>query len=395
MNILHISNNDCSGAGLCAYRLHKSMQKEGFNSKMLVLNKTQDDDSVILVFQHRYKLYRLFHALLRKLHLFFCEYDKLVKLTKMYGVPFTRPQTPFDLSNHPMVLSADIIHLHWVDDFFNQPKFFENVRKPIVWTLHDEGMFYGITHYHDIVFGDNPLEEKYRSLKINMTRKANNLHYVILSQYFRRTFGSTPFLREHTFSIISNSVDCTKFHAYDKEESRRLLGLDNSFVYLSFLASDIADAHKGLESLVESLSMLNNDRFRVLAVGNDQRFRGDEKVITMGIIRDTDLLSRVLSASDYFVMPSLQEAFSQAPIEAMACGKPAIVTPVSGTEELITESNGVICENFSPSSIAEGIQLAIKRIYDPVLIREDISNRFSPHNITSQYIKVYESLLER
>ena len=38
MKILHISNNDSSGAGLCAYRLHTAMKLEGIDSRMLVFH---------------------------------------------------------------------------------------------------------------------------------------------------------------------------------------------------------------------------------------------------------------------------------------------------------------------------------------------------------------------
>lgn len=54
MKVLHISNNDSSSAGLCAYRLHTAMKLEGIDSRMLVFRKTHNNDtSVMEVFKYR------------------------------------------------------------------------------------------------------------------------------------------------------------------------------------------------------------------------------------------------------------------------------------------------------------------------------------------------------
>ncbi|MBR0333562.1 MAG: glycosyltransferase [Bacteroidales bacterium] len=394
MKILHISTSDSSGAGLCAYRINKALNIDGIDSKMLVLYKSQSDESVIRVFKRRNYFLRLFHFMMRKLGLYVFEYDKLVQMSARYNIPFTRPVTPFDLSKHPLVKEADVIHFHWVDDFFDQNKFLQRVKKPIVWTLHDEGMFYGIRHYQDKILHHNSIEQKYVNLKLKMTQKAYKLHFVLLSEYFKRNFGDSKILAGHDFSVISNSVDCSKFTAFDRNESRDLLGLGGKEIYLSFLAANIADSRKRLDTLIEAVKIIDNDKIRIIAIGNNAYFKEHSNVITPGIIRDSTILSRYLSASDYFVMPSLKEAFSQAPIEAMACGKPAIVTPVSGTEELITDANGVICNGFSANDIAEGIKLALTRVYDADYIRKDVEDRFSPKVIVAKYKKIYEDCLK-
>ena len=98
------------------------------------------------------------------------------------------------------------------------------------------------------------------------------------------------------------------------------------------------------------------------------------------------------SAADYFVMPSLQEAFSQSPIEAMACGKPAIVFPVSGTEELITTKNGIVCNGFSKTDLLEGIRIALNKEYDSGEIRRDVSERFAAQTIVKEYTDFYRQI---
>jgi glycosyltransferase involved in cell wall biosynthesis len=51
----------------------------------------------------------------------------------------------------------------------------------------------------------------------------------------------------------------------------------------------------------------------------------------------------VLQAADVFVHPSYEDGFGYAPMEAMACGVPVIVTEDTGMKEYITEGiNGYV-----------------------------------------------------
>ena len=115
--------------------------------------------------------------------------------------------------------------------------------------------------------------------------------------------------------------------------------------------------------------------------------------MAIGQVANQRLMSMLYSAGDFFVMPSEQEAFAQTPIEALACGLPVIAFPVSGTEELINDCNGVRCGGFDIASLTEGIKVAMSRVYDKTQIRDDVVKRFDIATIVSQYIKLYEELL--
>ncbi|MBD3271883.1 MAG: glycosyltransferase [Elusimicrobia bacterium] len=62
------------------------------------------------------------------------------------------------------------------------------------------------------------------------------------------------------------------------------------------------------------------------------------------------------NACSIFFMPSIEESFSNAVLEAMACTKPVVATDVGGIHELIEhERNGMLVPPHKPESMAEMI----------------------------------------
>lgn len=77
-------------------------------------------------------------------------------------------------------------------------------------------------------------------------------------------------------------------------------------------------------------------------------------------IRDhVDDISMVLANSDLLVLPSLSEGMPFAMIEAMACGRPAVGTPVGGIPELIIEGQtGWLARSTEVSDVADALENA-------------------------------------
>ena len=195
-------------------------------------------------------------------------------------------------------------------------------------------------------------------------------------------------------TTINNSVDYTLFKPTDRHQARRCYGLDDKDIVFVFVAERIEDTRKGLLVLVEAVAKLANPQIKILAVGKRTTDKDYPQTVAIGPVYDTEKLSAIYSCADYFVMPSLQEAFAQTPLEAMACGTPAIVFPVSGTEELINDVNGVRCDGFTVEALTNGIKKAFYKKYYRDIIRQDVINRYSPSIIAQKYIVFYKEIAD-
>ena len=390
MKVLHICTSDEGGAGLCCLRLHNALLNEGVESKVVMNYKTRDYPEVYQYRPFASRLCSLPSRIFHKIGLEVTEYNKVGALGVKHHAFYSRPVSFIDLTKFELYDWADIIHLHLVNDFFDYPSFFRKTKKKIVWTLHDENLFYGIAHYGVNALHDNDIEKKYKRIKFESIRSSENLNVVFLSNMMYDQFGNNEIIRGRNNTIIHNSVDGNIFMPYDKTAMRRKYGISQNKIVFLFMSSDIGNPIKGLQLLVQSINKLDLKDVEIMALGNNANNVSFPIVRAFGNIKDMSVLSELISAVDYFAMPSRQEAFAQSPMEAMACGLPVVAFPVSGTKELINESNGIICSDFTVAALSEGIKQLMSRTYNPTHIRNEVLNRFSPSVIAKQYISYYQ-----
>lgn len=400
MKVLHIASADYTGAGLCAKRICKALLNIGIDSKCLVLEKRLNNDYVIpynLTKWHKIRIYWI--KALRFLHLYkFNRELNFEHLMKQYNFWGSLPVSPYPLHKHPLVKEADIIHLHYIDDFLDYPSFFAKVKKKIIWTQHDESINFGISH-HGNAFNALPtkikkIDNKYKKNKHKAIKQSENLTLVSLSNTMYEFNRSHNFTRNIPDIIINNSVDYHDFFPIDKNAAREIFGIPSDKIILLFVAADISDPYKGLRNLVSAVNQLNDSRLKICTVGlNNHKADDIENLIRLGSLTDIRLLRIAYSTADYFIMPSKQEAFAQTPLEAMACGLPVVAYPCSGMPELINNENGVICDGFDTQSLIKGITIAMQRNYSAKEIREYVISKYSPEKIANLYLKLYKTEL--
>ena len=412
MKVVHLSTLDYGGAGLAALRIHLSLRTMGIDSTLHVSEKNCSEESVKKEKKATWNSYKLpRNRFLNRLMRFMLrhgpfktesEKDKkyLRAVAPQNRSLFTSPISSYSLCDHPAIKDADIIHLHWIENFVDYRSFFASINKPVVWTAHDENIGYGGFHYKQIFIRYYPyykhLEDKYSDIKRKALSRIGDLTMVSLSQEMDDFCHNDSFMKDRTSVIIPNSVDYHKFVIQDKEFARRVIKVPENSIVFVFCAYNIDDPFKGLNVLLEALETLSIPNLVLLCVGkgNVPR-RTNIKIYKAGLVINEDFLSLLLSAADLFVLPSCQEAFAQTPLEALCCGVPIVAFPVSGTSYLINEDNGIRCNGFTVNALIEGIQKALETKYDPSKIRQDIINRFSPELIAERYADLYESIITR
>lgn len=105
-----------------------------------------------------------------------------------------------------------------------------------------------------------------------------------------------------------------------------------------------------------------------------------------------------LSSSDLFLLPSAQESFGLAALEAMSCEVPVIASRVGGLPEVIVDGvTGFICD---PEDVAGMAERGIALLGDPERRRgigraaaEDVKRRFCTSVIVPQYEAFYDAVL--
>lgn len=404
MKILHLSTYDSSGAGLAAVRLHNQLLSKNIDSKVLCLYHRKKNKGV---YQYEIPLLESIKVfvfrLTRKMNLELSKSSKFDKrISKIIGhdfVYYTFPFSNYDLAAHPFVKEAEIIHLHYVANFLDYESFFRQIKKPIIWTVHDEGLYYGIFHHRRVLESYykrlKAVEDTCKKVKQKALAKVADLTIVSLSSKMLHLSKSQEISKDKKHVVIHNSVNTDIFYPTNKLEARKHFRIAAEKKVIFFVCDGINDPNKGIKTLLMAVEILKMDDIIVVAAGGDKlNFPTKVDIHFLGYINEEKNLALAYSMADLFVLPSFQEAFAQTPLEAMSCGIPVVMFPCSGSNDLITEENGIIAREFTAEALMDAIKTALQWKYDAKKIRQTILHKFTPEIIGNQYIDLYKNILK-
>jgi UDP-glucose:(heptosyl)LPS alpha-1,3-glucosyltransferase len=186
-----------------------------------------------------------------------------------------------------------------------------------------------------------------------------------------RLYGVSP----EKIHVVYNGIDPDEFPVEERDQHREDLAREfhlKDEVRLLYVGSGFE--RKGVPTLLKSVARLHIPyKLFIVGKGRINKFRKAakrlgiaEKVVFTGPRSD---VHRFYLGSDIFVFPTLYDPFSNATLEAMACGLPVITTPFNGVSEIISEGrNGcVVNDPLDDKSIADAItRLAVREVREPM-----------------------------
>jgi len=405
MKILHISTMSKGGAFLAANRLNDALIAHNIESKILVLETPGENTNAIPYLKHSnsflYKLfYKLKKSILYRFKIGIGKYwRKHDSIREKEPCIYSFPISTFRVENHQLVKQwADIIHLHWCNNFINYPTFFKCINKPIVWTFHDISFKYGGFHF-DIDFKRHyqaycELEDALFKIKEKALRNKSNITLLALSKEIKHEIESVSYLSNKQIILLPNIINTKDFIVLDKQECRKYLKIVNKKVII-FVSENVDTESKGLNDLkIAVRGIFNNDDILLCIVGNfiKKDNSNDLNLLYTGKISDSNILNMYYSAADILVVPSYQESFSLTTFESMSCGTPVVAYPCGAITEYINENNGILCKTKDPNELKKCIQKALSINYNPYLIRNHIVNQINPEILVPKYMLLYNKI---
>jgi glycosyltransferase involved in cell wall biosynthesis len=332
--------------------------------------------------------------------------------------------TGFNLSEHPLVKQADIIHLHWLNHGFlslkNIKKLIE-LNKPVVWTLHDMWVCTGICHHardcekyvtqcHSCFYLKSKSSKDLSTFVFNRKKKiftSSALSIVTCSKWLQSKVQKSELLKNHFNISIPNPINTQIYAPRDKNECRLIFNLPQNKFLLLFGAANSTDERKGLSYFLESLEILQKqhpdifERIEIVVFGEmkqELKQRIIAPIHVLGYISDEEKIVKIYNAADIFVISSLDENLPNTIMEAMACGTPCLGFNTGGIPEMIDhQQNGYVAEYKNVQDMAHGIRWILNEADYRELsnnARKKVENYYSEEIVAEQYIHLYKELTQ-
>ncbi|OUT40800.1 MAG: hypothetical protein CBB62_00020 [Micavibrio sp. TMED2] len=237
---------------------------------------------------------------------------------------------------------------------------------------------------------------------------------IAVSDYIAGHVANTYEINPHRLRTIPRGVDTSAFHP-DRVGSKRVKTLVQDWSVASDMPVIVLPGRvsriKGHHVLIDAIARLGREDLTVLMVGDAEDKQSYARELnkqierlglswTIRLVGATNDMPAVYSLADIVVCPSLvPEGFGRTVAEAMAMGKPVIVTDLGAPPELVAhgETGWVVPAN-DPDALADAISRTLA--LPDHLLREmgqrgiaTIQNRYTKDHMCNATLSLYDELL--
>lgn len=406
------------GAARAAYRLMQALDNQNACVDYFVAEKSLEND-------HIHKLKFVQNNNRGKLNQLIQKKYINQNRTELSNTYYSITYNGFDIDNQRKLIESDIINLHWVEQIISNEvlKKLVELNKPLVWTLHDMKPFTGGCHYNagcrefeqecfncqQLTNDPHHLPHKVLNEKIKILKDAN-LTIVSPSQWLAKEAQMSALFHDKEIVVIPNSIEIDIFTPIDKQLAKEQLGIDPNKIVLQFGAQDAKEKRKGFEYLIKAIhkaledhtfkKLCDEKQILILCLGHPSEDITNLPIETMelGFISDDKQLSLVYSATDLFVLPTLEDNLPNTMLESFACKTPIVAFDTGGITDVVKDGeNGIVVPCQDSQSLANGI---IELIFDHAKRekygengRKFIEEKFKLEDQAKAYISLFEKLI--
>jgi len=289
----------------------------------------------------------------------------------------------------------DILHVHYaiphaaVAYMAKQILASRGIHIPIVTTLHGTDI---------TLVGNDKSFSPVVEFSIN-----NSDGVTAVSEYLRKETCNL-FNVDKEIKVVYNFIDFDRFKKTDKEHFKKAIAPEGEKILIHTSnfrkvkrVHDVIKVFKKVHDQIDSKLLLIGDGperqslenlCREMGLCEDIRFLGKQ-----------DAVEELLSLADVFIIPSANESFGLAALEAMACQVPVISSDVGGLPEVNTDGvTGFVCKVGDVDTMAKkcleilSSEKTHNRFKENALAR---AQEFNLDKILPQYVTYYEDLINK
>lgn len=164
-------------------------------------------------------------------------------------------------------------------------------------------------------------------------------------------------------------------------------------IHLPFILSIGIGYRKNTDRIIEAFKLFNKRKdYQLVLVGRTSNiYNRDKNIFFTGHISQKEIVA-LYSGAALLTYPSLYEGFGLPILDAFVCGCPVVTSNISSMPE-VAGAAAVLVNPYNVSSIAEGIQKAIKSKYELIQKGYTRVKKFSWIKAAKETLKVYEECL--
>ncbi len=201
-------------------------------------------------------------------------------------------------------------------------------------------------------------------------------HFLAISQAVEKAMIERRDASPQKITVVFNGIPPPSVESFSRSEHiRHELGVAEACPLVVSVAR--LEREKSINTLIDAMALVaaKVPSAKCVIVGDGRLRKSLQQQIATarleGIVHligyRSDALS-IVSAADVFVLPSLAEPFGIAILEAMALGKPVIVTRAGGPVEIVEEERTGLM--VSPGNVTEMADAIIRLLQNPDQIRD-------------------------